>query len=218
MKRIDIIVFFFGFFIARTINAKRKKLVWAEERSDWDREKASSWLCWFQSCPTPLIIDLFRLGCIQYQLILLPSGVELPTSFIEPTVALIYRKLIYGGTNQFRLLPNQKRVSGKTIIVTDKQQTTEAWVQFGGTPRKYQAIDIGPAVILELTLLPSYKTFEETTTISESNNDTGGIIKMSKLLWDPHKIFAIKSSDDDSSTTGSNKNIKDDEWTNGIPI
>ena len=184
-----------------------------EERMGWDREEAASWLRWFQSSPTPLLIQLFTSSRIKCQLLLLPSGMELSSPFQESTGTLIYGKLLYGGIHRFRLLSSNnskqspKRIGEKTILTDPKQSTTEAWVQFGGTPRNYQAIDMGPAAILELTLLPSSTTSDNHNN-SHPNNDSG-IMKMSKLLWDPHKIFTIPSKQENDDTTTTKE-----QWTN----
>eukprot|EP00957_Ditylum_brightwellii_P166703 12690296-Ditylum_brightwellii.AAC.1 len=37
------------------------------------------------------------------------------------------------------------------------QENIDCWIQFGGAERMYEAVDMGPAAVLELTLLPQGK-------------------------------------------------------------
>lgn len=104
----------------------RLKLKFAEERVGLDRDKASMWIRWMKSSPTPMIIDLspeFRavanvsisdanLDLIEQsraqfssrmsaRLILLPSGSSLSRSLREPPDSLLYGKLLYGGVTRY---------------------------------------------------------------------------------------------------------------------
>mmetsp|Transcript_23569 Transcript_23569/g.26459 ORF Transcript_23569/g.26459 Transcript_23569/m.26459 type:complete len:262 (+) Transcript_23569:48-833(+) len=103
----------------------RLKLKFAEERVGLDRDKASMWIRWMKSSPTPMIIDLspeFRnvsisdanLDLIEQsraqfssrmsaRLILLPSGSSLSRSLREPPDSLLYGKLLYGGVTRYRV-------------------------------------------------------------------------------------------------------------------
>jgi len=104
----------------------RLKLKFAEERVGLDRDKASMWIRWMKSSPTPMIIDLspeFRavanvsisdanLDLIEQsraqfssrmsaRLILLPSGSSLSRSLREPPDSLLYGKILYGGVTRY---------------------------------------------------------------------------------------------------------------------
>lgn len=111
-------------------------------------------------------------------MILLPSGNSLNHPLQTPTGGMAFGKLLYGGVTRFRLLSGGKRKTGeRTVIMTndndinnsnesrnnrpgsDRKKNThkeyeECWVQYGGPQRKYEALDIGPSAVLEITLLP----------------------------------------------------------------
>ena len=140
-----------------------------------------------------------RIGC---HIILLPSGAETaPLSLVESTGAHVYGKLLYGGVNRFRLL-----TSGSTVRrVGEKRESSSAdelshpsWVQLGGLERKYEALDIGPAAVLELTLLP--RLWQDLPTVFDKSSIRGEartnmVVVGAAFGWDPSKMFDRLSRD-----------------------
>lgn len=144
-----------------------------------------------------------RIGC---HVILLPSGAETSSlSLVESTGAHVYGKLLYGGVNRFRLL-----TSGSTIRrVGEKRECSPvgSWVQLGGLERKYEALDIGPAAVLELTLLPRQwqdlpTVFTTSAIMGEARTDM--VLSGAALGWDPSKMLKLYSEDEISKTGAAN--------------
>ena len=153
---------------------------------------------------------LSRLGC---RLILLPLGAELNESFTEPIGGIVYGKLLYGGVSRFHLLPSSitsdtskplRRAAQQTVISNhntnnhhDDHQAPSSWIEYGGPQRKYQAIDMGPAALLEVTLLPYGK---EMPSISHNTNKD---MAMSQIYWNPQKIFTFLHSNNHHASSSS---------------
>jgi vesicle-fusing ATPase len=129
---------------------------------------------------------LQRVGC---RLILLPSGAQLPSPLVEPTASIIYGKLLYGGVTRFRLLGshnanNQKpprRAAIRTEVKLTPKENVPAWLMYGGPDRMYEAVDMGPAAILEVMLLPRGK---ELVSVTGDNN-----MVVNGMVWKPQKMF-----------------------------
>ena len=95
------------------------------------------------------------------RLILLPSGMALSEPLWEPPASLVYGKLLYGGVSRYRQLVSTSTSSTTTRKVRRAGERTEikstkstTWIQYGGTQRMYEGVDIGPACLLEVVLLP----------------------------------------------------------------
>jgi vesicle-fusing ATPase len=140
---------------------------------------------------------LSRVAC---RLVLLPSGASLSSSLTEPPASIIYGKLLYGGVTRFRLLTSSnsqaKTSSRKTGLRTEvKPKATDivpAWMMYGGPSRLYEAIDMGPAAILEVALLPRGKTLTELL---------GENMQVAGMLWKPQNMFAFVQ-DESKDTRG----------------
>ena len=105
---------------------------------------------------------LSRIGC---RLILLPSGRSLQTNIQTPPGAMVYGKLLYGGVTRYRLIggggkrPPRKAGERTTIMPLreesgDSLPRSKGWLQYGGPDRNYNAIDMGPCGLMEVTILP----------------------------------------------------------------
>jgi vesicle-fusing ATPase len=109
---------------------------------------------------------LSRLAC---RLILLPSGSALDHPLSEPPASLVYGKLLYGGVTRGRLLgttsstKTARRTALRTLVQPSTAQLVPAWLMYGGPDRWYEAVDMGPAAILEVILLPRGKKLIGTT-------------------------------------------------------
>lgn len=128
---------------------------------------------------------LDRVGC---RLILLPSGAALPSPLVEFPNSLVYGKLLYGGVTRSRLLPSSNSRAGSTRAAGVRQEvkstvdaTVPCWMMFGGASRMYQAVDMGPAAVLEVVVMPQGKLQEDFS--MGDNMILGG------LAWPPQQIF-----------------------------
>ncbi|KAL7550932.1 hypothetical protein ACHAWF_014148 [Thalassiosira exigua] len=151
-----------------------------------------------------------RIAC---RIILMPSGSETASlSLVESTGAHIYGKLLYGGVSRFRLLKSGQTVrrvgEGREVLAPHNKQLHPSWVQLGGLERKYKSIDMGPAALLELTLLP--RLWQDLPTIFNKNillGDASGDMKLSYATsgWDPSIMLQLLPTKDvsvDNQTAG----------------
>jgi len=127
-------------------------------------------------------------GRISCKLILLPSGADLKYPMVETTGAILFGKLLYGVITRFRLLGSStstrapRRVGEQTSIKKSLKDDVPAWVQFGGSERKYQAVDMGASAVLELSL--SGKKEEKIR-----GGAGPGEMRLTRIHWDPNKMF-----------------------------
>ena len=102
------------------------------------------------------------LARIALRLFVLPSGSSLGNNLRTEPGAMVYGKLLYGGVTRYRMIGTQgrrmRKAGERTAIVTPGGNTQEpsssSWLQYGGTERNYDAVDMGPCAFLELTILP----------------------------------------------------------------
>ena len=133
---------------------------------------------------------LNRIGC---RLILLPSGTALSSPLVEFPNGLIYGKLLYGGVTRSRLLSssshsshNPPRTAGvRQEIKRRVDDNVPSWMMFGGANRMYEAVDMGPAAVLEVVTIPQ-------GTLDGSMGDN---MVFGGLAWPPQKIFTYYDSD-----------------------
>ena len=140
-------------------------------------------------------------GRISCKLILLPSGADLKYPMVETTGAILFGKLLYGGVTRFRLLGSStstrapRRVGEQTSIKNSLKDDVPAWVQFGGSERKYQAVDMGASAVLELSL--SGKKEEKIR-----GGAGPGEMRLTRIHWDPNKMFDYSPNVYDGSDGG----------------
>jgi len=153
---------------------------------------------------------LSRLKC---RLILLPSGTALSSSLSEPPASIIYGKLLYGGVTRYRKLVNsngpktrQTRKAGERIdYKTNVNDNIPAWIQYGGAERMYESVDIGPAGVLEVILLPrGLQQSQDQRQPFSSDTDEDMLVR--NILWKPQNMFGIVESNLNSAT----KSAEDD--------
>mmetsp|Transcript_13871 Transcript_13871/g.30241 ORF Transcript_13871/g.30241 Transcript_13871/m.30241 type:complete len:778 (+) Transcript_13871:163-2496(+) len=148
-----------------------------------------------------------RIAC---RVILLPSGSETSSlSLVESAGGHIYGKLLYGGVSRFRLLKSGKTMrragESREVMSPNRQQqqySHPSWVQLGGLERKYEAIDMGPAAILELTLLPSLwqqipTIFNKSILLGDACSDM--TMTDAAFGWDPSTIMQLLPEEEDKS-------------------
>jgi hypothetical protein len=142
---------------------------------------------------------LQRLAC---RIVLLPSGTALSSPLVETSSSLIYGKLLYGGVTRSGLLQRQQGqgqsqqqqlVGERQAVKTSVKDNVEAWTMFGGPPRMYQALDMGPAAVLEVVLVPrgtSVQTDISSSLTSGLSNQNMILTGGASTLWTPQKMFA----------------------------
>jgi vesicle-fusing ATPase len=151
-----------------------------------------------------------RISC---KLITLPSGAELIHPQLERTGTIVFGKLLYGGVSRYRLLGSStsnrppRRVGEHTAIKSSSGEDVNSWVQFGGTERKYQAVDMGPCAIFEISL--SGKKEEPDT----HGNDKGreGEMKLMRIDWSPLKMFSYSPRSGNGLNGSINGDDKEDD-------
>lgn len=123
---------------------------------------------------------------IGVNLILLPSGKSLEQNIRTPPGAMAYGKLLYGGAKRYRLLPGKmKRKTGeRTALITKDGENVDAWLQYGGPERNYEAMDMGACCILEVIILP---TGLKASLASEDSAH----MALTNLGWDAKKMISF---------------------------
>ncbi|KAL7434255.1 hypothetical protein ACHAXM_003966 [Skeletonema potamos] len=140
---------------------------------------------------------LNRLEC---KIILLPSGQGMNGGLFEPPGSLIFGRLLYGGATRYRLLPSStgntnstfakapRKAGERTERKTSASQQIPSWVQYGGTERRYDGVDMGPAMILEWSLMPKITGLQVDQTLLSGTGRKGNMI-LRKLAWKPQSMF-----------------------------
>jgi hypothetical protein len=192
----------------------RIQMKYADERTGLDRDEASAWIRWMKSSPVPVIVDLSQelrllanetmseenlnlietnrpqfLSRLGARLILLPSGMALSRSLIEPPASLIYGKLIYGGVTRYRRLVSSnssrrppRKTGERTLVKASPLENIPAWIQYGGAERMYEGLDIGSAAVLEIVLLPREQSLTELMSYCRD-------VVIQNFAWKPQNIF-----------------------------
>jgi vesicle-fusing ATPase len=178
---------------------------------------------------------LRRLDCKLY---LFPSGAALQQPIHSPGSSLVYGKLLYGGVRRFRLLSSrqssggnagranrvQRRGSERTALKSSPKDRIPAWVQYGGADRNYEAVDMGAAAVLELSLLPTIitNTFSSNGNGAAGNNDNHQKVtddmSISQFGWDPHNMFHFASDADDEDDSNGNVNNNNNQQQDEIVV
>jgi vesicle-fusing ATPase len=154
---------------------------------------------------------LNRIGC---RLILLPSGAQLPSPLIEPTASIIYGKLLYGGVTRYRLLGSHnannrappRRAGERTLVKPTPKESVPTWMMFGGPDRMFEAVDMGPAAILEVVVLPRGKELEATT---------GENMVVNGMVWKAQKMFTFDMKEETINGANGDAVHDDGEGLNG---
>jgi len=126
---------------------------------------------------------------LQCNLILIPSGQSMNGYLFEPSGTLTFGKLLYGGVTRYRILPSYsgssepRRAGERTERKSSKYENIPAWIQYGGTERRYEAVDMGPACVLELSLLPKMRYGEQTRESTEED------MMINRFAWNPQSMF-----------------------------
>jgi len=137
---------------------------------------------------------LNRMGC---QIILLPSGSSFNNSLSQPSGSIIFGKLLYGSATQYRHLPSNdsrrptRRKEDQTDTETSIENKIRVWTIHGNCDRSYDAADMGPAAILEISLLPRKQGLHSAVLSSH--------MFLNRIGWDPQRIFHfIEETDNDT--------------------
>jgi vesicle-fusing ATPase len=156
-----------------------------------------------------------RLFC---RLLVLPSGVELSQPLMEPSASIIFGKLLYGGVTRYRLLSSSsrkthqppRRAGERTAVQATRQDNQPCWIMYGGPSRMYQAVDMGPAAVLEIGLLPRKKSRVPTSlpgptavTRSFTSSPVAPTMTICNLPWHPREMFGFCSPDKEDQAASS---------------
>lgn len=151
---------------------------------------------------------LNRLEC---KIILLPSGQGMNGGLFEPAGSLIFGRLLYGGATRYRLLPSStgnsnsttmrepRRAGERTERKTSSSQQIPSWVQYGGTERRYDGVDMGPAMIMEWTLMPKI-TGLQIDQAAASGSEKRGDMVLRKFAWKPQNMFNFVNDNEQPET------------------
>jgi vesicle-fusing ATPase len=161
-----------------------------------DQDDLVRWLKWIKSSPAPMIVELSEplraavnatiteksleqveqtsevfLSRIACRLILLPSGKSLQNNIRTEAGAMVYGKQLYGGATRYRVIGSQqqKRKAGERMVIASQGEAQDAWMQYGGPERNYDALDMGPCALMELTILPKGLTVPELEETKENH-------------------------------------------------
>lgn len=197
-----------------------------------ERDYAQGWIRWMKASPAPTIIEMSEelrdavnrtlgdseleridstrdefLGRIGCRLILLPSGEELRHPLRTPPGAMAYGKLLYGGITRFRLIPGgrqgKRRAGERTVTRAKDSENIKSWLQYGGPDRKYQAVDMGSAAVLEVSILPKGLSVP-----SLYDQDEESDMSITQLQWDPQSMFEFHDVEvDEEDEAAGNDNL-----------
>jgi vesicle-fusing ATPase len=194
---------------------------------------------------------LSRVAC---RVILVPSGGTLCDNLRTPPGAMVYGKLLYGGVTRYRILGNAghgkptRKVGERTVLAPPATTSssssslnvvpTEAWLQYGGPERNYEAVDIGPCALMEITILPKGLTLPpfggslgrkddettlsgvSTTTITTSAVDTQEMIATRSTACNPRWLFyfppVAAQSSNETSTVAQALSTNSGEFNNEL--
>ena len=158
------------------------------------------------------------LSRIECKLILLPSGAELQFPLMEKTGSILFGKLLYGGVSRYRLLGSStsnrpaRRVGEQTAIKSSADDLIPTWVQFGGSARKYQAVDMGSSAVLELTLSGRKEEANDAEANDDSLDNYENIrkeMRLTRIHWDPTKMFDYATNEINDTVYGENDETVD---------
>ena len=166
------------------------------------------------------------LNRLQCQLMLIPSGQSMNGGLFEPAGSLTFGKLLYGGVTRYRVLPSStsgssndatqskkppRRAGERTERKVSKYEHVQSWVQYGGVQRKYDAIDMGPAMVLEWSLLPKIQGGGGGSDAATQMKLKGDMM-LQRLAWSPQNMFRYVTDDSNKqSTTQANSEANDVE-------
>ena len=153
---------------------------------------------------------LSRLFC---RLLVFPSGAPLDRPLIEPPASIIYGKLLYGGVTRYRILASSnsnsapRRAGERSEVQPTIHENIPCWLMYGGPMRMYQAIDMGPAAVLEIGLLPRGKRLEDADMSTDDNGlaiDRSGLT-IRNMPWHPKDMFSyVRDTDENMNNDDSN--------------
>jgi len=166
---------------------------------------------------------------LQCRLLLLPSGESPSSSFLDPPLTLVFGTVLYGGVRRYRFLKSGNRGEGRTkrraaerVVIassipteqdgqsgTQKNEDCSSWLQYGGTERSYDALDIGPAAVLELIILPPSDSgnteYNDDDNRAQLEDEVGSYGKddmiLTKFGLNPQGLLRISQPSDGDSDT-----------------
>eukprot|EP00594_Rhizosolenia_setigera_P000396 CAMPEP_0178948720 /NCGR_PEP_ID=MMETSP0789-20121207/5634_1 /TAXON_ID=3005 /ORGANISM="Rhizosolenia setigera, Strain CCMP 1694" /LENGTH=732 /DNA_ID=CAMNT_0020629127 /DNA_START=198 /DNA_END=2396 /DNA_ORIENTATION=+ len=172
------------------------------------------------------------------RVILLPSGASLKqTLTTPPTGGLAYGKLLYGGARRYRLVAS-RRVTGAskkndnmqrklrkvgdvtTIYDSKSKNGNKCWLQYGGSERNYEAMDIGPCALLEIYILPSGLSLPNLFHDSSSGEKAEEKIalgtqdmRLAQWPWHPKLMLSFAQENSNNSSKFSEEDLYYEEFS-----
>lgn len=139
-------------------------------------------------------------------MILMPSGKSLEKNIRTPPGAMAYGKILYGGAKRYRILPGKmKRRTGERVaLITKEGENVDAWLQYGGPERNYEAVDMGACCILEVIILPQGLKFNP-------DMEYSGRMSLENLGWEPKQMLSFWEPKDEE---GEDEDMEDDPLIN----
>jgi len=193
------------------------------------RDEAFSWTRWMKATPCPMMVELTDevrevangmiydkdlqmidssreefLDRFRVSLILLPSGKSLEHNIRNAPGSMCYGKLLYGGVNRYRLLPGKmkRRTGERTTLMTKENENVNAWLQYGGPDRNYDAIDMGPCAILEVIVVPQGLRMHPIVTDRDH-------MALSYLGWDAKRLLSFYDDTEEEQGEGDDNSDTD---------
>ena len=144
---------------------------------------------------------------------MLPSGRALSLPLETASAGVTYGRLLFGGVTRYRLLPGGMGAAGKGPGAARRRRVGErrevtatsagggaaagppsSWAQFGGTERMYEAVDMGPACLIEVTILPPQASLRPLR--SADGGDGGMDAAAYRVPWDADSVFERRNARD----------------------
>ncbi|KAL3802766.1 hypothetical protein HJC23_007543 [Cyclotella cryptica] len=151
---------------------------------------------------------LNRIGC---KLILLPSGQSMQGSLHRTLRVLnLWQITLRAGGNGDASPKPPRRAGERTERKTAMSQRIPCWVQYGGTERRYDGVDMGPAMVLEVSLAPKIQAGNENGLEGSGGSvftaGKKGDMVLHRLAWNPKYMFGCVKHDE-GSMDGNASNI-----------
>ena len=154
---------------------------------------------------------LSRIGC---RLVILPSGAPLDSTLTEAPGSMIYGKLLFGGVSRYRLLTSTggnrppRRTGERTEVKPSAKDDTPVWIQYGGTPRMYESVDMGPAAVLEVVVMPRGQELMSANSRSRSSSIMSNNMVVQSIVWKPQQMFSFVQQQETGDITGEDDLIR----------
>lgn len=208
------------------------------------RDELIRWIRWIKTTPSPTIMELSEplraavnasitnetlaqvdqteeafLSRIACRIVVLPSGGSLLNNLRTAPGAMVYGKQLFGGATRYRMIGSstRQRKAGERTVLASPGESVDAWLQYGGPERNYDAVDMGPCALMELTIVPkglTVPTFDEMTLVDNGTGDSKPEMIIMQSQCNPQYMFEFPSDSaslvQDQTTGGQEGDILQD--------